>query len=254
MPDYRCYCAYDPLNAEQITLSPEESMHLVAANRARSGDLVRAFDGTGTEWDTLLVEANKRRAVLQIEKAYAIEPPMYTIALAQALPKGKLIESIIRKASEIGIQRLHPIHSGRVEAKLDRKREETKNAKWQAAAIEGAKQSGNPFLLDVAGLSDFHSFLESGAGQYELKLIASLTADAASITRRMRDFQESRDGALPRSAVCLVGPEGDFTPQETQEAIDAGFLPTTLGPYVMRCETAAIAALSVMRSELDLIG
>ncbi len=244
MLDFRCFCEAGSFDGDTIALSPEESLHLVAANRARPGDPVRLFDGTGNEWDATLVEARKNRATLKVEASHRFERPARSIALAQALPKGKLIESIIRKATEIGAQRLHPIVSQRVEARFDVQRAKSKNAKWQTAAIEGAKQSGNPFLLEIEPLLAFEDFLES-AKHYELKLIASLAPEA----RPLKQLLAAQSGF--RNAIWLVGPEGDFTSRETELAIEAGFLPTSLGPHVMRCETAAVAALSLIRHELD---
>lgn len=250
MPDFRCFCNPDSVNADSITLSREESLHLVSANRARIGDPVTAFDGNGTEWDTTLAEADKRKAVLRIGKSTKIEPPSHAIALAQALPKGKLIESIIRKATEIGIQRIHPIQTERTETKISLDRSKAKNAKWQTAAIEGAKQSGNPYLVEIAPLQDFDTFLKT-AESYDLKLIASLTPQAVSLKEHMAKFNAATASNFSRiSAIFLVGPEGDFTPRETEAALANGFLPTTLGSNVMRCETAATYALSILSHEL----
>ncbi|MDQ8203550.1 RsmE family RNA methyltransferase [Pelagicoccus sp. SDUM812003] len=249
MPDYRCFCQIEWIQGDSILLSPEESNHLVAANRARKGDPVRVFDGAGHEWDARLVDANKRKARLQIEHAHQFAPPEHTLALAQAVPKGKLMESIIRKATEIGTQQLYPILTSHTESRIEGKRQETKNQKWEAATLEGAKQSGNPFLMRIEPLQDFSSFLENAA-QFELKLIASLAPGAASLKTHWQRSLEKNGGQKPRSVIWLVGPEGDFTPDETQLALSCGFLPTTLGPHVMRCETAAQYALSITQYEL----
>lgn len=250
MPDFRCHC--DPLPAEAgslIELSSEESNHLIAANRARLGDPVRVFDGRGNECDTRISEANKRRTFLLVEAIHKLPVPPVQIALAQALPKGKLIESIIRKATEIGIQRIYPILSNRCEAKVDSKRADSKNAKWTAAALEGAKQSGNPYLVQIEPLCGFDAFL-ANSGQFQLKLIASLEENAVTMKSHLARYRDANDGQSPVSAIWLIGPEGDFTPEEYRLAADAGFLPTTLGPHVMRSETAAAHALSITQYEL----
>ncbi len=251
MPDFRSYHEQAPTSiGEQIALSPEESNHLVAANRAREGDKVSLFDGLGTECVSRLAIANKKKAVLEIEEISKIAPPPYRIALAQALPKGKLMESIIRKATEIGAQQLFPVASSRCEAKIDPGRKETKNAKWTAAALEGAKQSGNPHLLSISPVSKLENLIEDTQG-FELKLIASLESRASSLKVHLSAFKEANDDRIPTSAICLIGPEGDFTPDEYQLAIDNGFLPITLGKHVMRSETAAIHALSIIHYELS---
>ncbi|MDQ8187266.1 RsmE family RNA methyltransferase [Pelagicoccus sp. SDUM812002] len=250
MPDFRSYHERAPQSlGEQITLSPEESNHLVAANRARVGDPVSLFDGLGCECEARLVEANKRKAVVEVLGISEVPHPDHCIALAQALPKGKLIESIIRKASEIGAQQIFPIVSQRCEAKIDERKQDTKNAKWSAAALEGAKQSGNPHLVEVKAVSDLHSFLEQSQS-FELKLVASLEPQALSLKQQLATYSSNHSGKRPSSAICLVGPEGDFTPEEYRAAADFGFLSTRLGPHVMRSETAAVHALSLLHYEI----
>ncbi len=250
MPDYRSYHEQAPQSVgEQITLNPEESNHLVAANRARVGDPVSLFNGLGCECKTRLIDANKRRAVLEVEEISNIPPPSYRIALAQALPKGKLMESIIRKAAEIGAQQLFPITTKRCEVKVEAKKQDSKNAKWTGAALEGAKQSGNPHLVEIESISDFERFIEQSQS-FELKLVASLQKEAKPLQEHLADYVEKKAGKRPQSAICLVGPEGDFTPEEYQLAAESGFLHTTLGPHVMRTETAATHALSILRYEI----
>lgn len=247
MPDYRSYCENVPAGASEIALSNEESVHLVAANRARPGDPVVAFDGIGNEWDTVLATANKRGATLRVIAHRIAKPPPCRIAIAQAIPKGKLLESIIKKATEIGATDVYPILSERVEIRIASDREETKNAKWHAAAVEGGKQSGNPFLPAIAPSLDLKRFLAE-SDRFDLRLLASLRPDAKPL-REIIGSARQTDRPIS-SAIWLIGPEGDFTDDESDAAIRAGFLPASLGPHVMRCETAAIYALSCLCHEL----
>lgn len=250
MPDFRSYHEHAPTSTrEQIELNPEESNHLVAANRARVGDPVSLFNGRGTECAARLIVANKRKAILEVEEIRTIPTPHFRIALAQALPKGKLMESIIRKATEIGAQQIFPVATKRCEVKVDPGKRESKNAKWTAAALEGAKQSGNPHLVSIEDVSQFDAFLELSKN-FELKIIASLQSQARSLKIHLSQFKEKNDGRIPQSAICLIGPEGDFTPEEYEAATLSGYLPTTLGKHVMRSETAASYALSIIHYEL----
>ena len=249
MPDFRSYCDAPAPAAETIPLSAEESLHLVAANRARPGAPVVAFDGRGNEWRATLEHAHKRAAVLRIQSARSYAPLAPTLALAVALPKGKTFESIIKKATEIGATALFPILAARVENKIAPEKEGAKNQKWLAAAIEGAKQSGNPFLPKIEPVRTFDSFLAT-AGSFEMKLLASLLPQTLPFKAAVEQWRQRNGGREPASAICLIGPEGDLTAEETAAAIAAGFQPVTLGPHVLRCETAAVAALSCLCCEL----
>ena len=232
-----------------ITLPAGESHHLVTVNRARCGDTVIAFDGQGTEWTCELIDARKSGASLRVTATHTRDPLACAITLAQALPKGGAMEDIIRHATELGAARIVPIASERIQVHLDGERSDKKIEKWAAAALEAAKQCGNPWLPEIAAVQSAAAFMESARG-YDLKLIASLQPDAQSL-KTVLAAATAALGRTPRSAVWLVGPEGDFTPAELSLARTAGFAPVTLGPLVLRCETAAIYALSVLSYELQ---
>jgi len=263
MPDFRVFC--EPTSAEPtaLTLSPEESRHLVAVNRARLGDTVVAFDGRGNEWIGELTDTSKTAAVLRVRFAQKIPPLPYTITLGQALPKGDSMERIVRKATEIGCARILPLESERTQVHLAPDRQDKKHDKWRTAALEAAKQCGNAYLPEIAPLQTATAFMEATASasaqsfqsSYDLKLIASLQPGAKSLKAQLADFAAAHGSdtaqARPKNVLWLIGPEGDFTPAEMSAAASCGFQPVTLGPLVLRCETAAIYALSILSYELQ---
>jgi len=265
MPDFRVFC--EPTSAEPATLSlsSEESHHLVAVNRARLGDTVVAFDGRGNEWIGELADASKTAALLRVRFAQKIPPLPYAITLGQALPKGDSMERIVRKATEIGTARIVPLQSERTQVHLAPDRQDKKHGKWHTAALEAAKQCGNAYLPEIAPLQTATAFMEATAAasaqsassvhRYDLKLIASLHPGAKSIKSVLADFaatrRDSGQAICPRNVLWLIGPEGDFTPAEMSAAASCGFHPVTLGPLVLRCETAAIYALSILSYELQ---
>ncbi len=249
MPDFRAFCR--PANAEptELTLSADESHHLVVVNRARIGDTVVAFDGKGTEWICELAGDRRSGAVLKVRFKQKMKRLPYEITLAQALPKGPGMEAIVRKATEIGTARIAPLASERTQVRLDEERSDKKIEKWQTAALEAAKQCGNAFLPEVLPVQNATAFIESARG-YDLKLIASLQPGAKSLKKVLASYAAAT-GRPPRNVVWLIGPEGDFTPAELSLAQSASFEPITLGPLVLRCETAAVYALSVLSHELQ---
>jgi 16S rRNA (uracil1498-N3)-methyltransferase len=249
MPDFRAFCQPAAAEPTELTLSPEESHHLIAVNRARAGDTVVAFDGRGHEWICELASERKNAAVLKVRFQQKLTPLPYEITLGQALPKGQFMDAIVRKATEIGVARIVPLESERTQVHLDADRSDRKIEKWHTAALEAAKQCGNAFVPEISPVQNAAAFMESARG-YDVKVIASLHPGAKSLKNVLLSFhaQHSRG---PRKVLCLVGPEGDFTPAEMSLSQSAGFEPITLGPLVLRCETAAAYALSILSYELQ---
>ena len=264
MPDFRVYSTSTETAPTTLKLTPDESHHLVVVNRARRGDPVIAFDGRGTEWSCELTTDSKNAAILTVRDTHRAPPLAHAITLAQSIPKGTGFDDIVRKATEIGAARIIPIVSERTQVHLDGDRQDKKIEKWRTAALEAAKQCGNPWLPEIAPIQTLAAFLSSSAAHpetsdsdYDLKLVASLHPGAKPLKTL---FAETR-AALPPSGqsptaplriLWLIGPEGDFSPAEIESALRSGFLPATLGPLVLRCETAATYALSVTAHELSL--
>jgi 16S rRNA (uracil1498-N3)-methyltransferase len=248
MPDFRVHCLPSVSDPQEIVLSEGESHHLVSVNRAAKGDTVVAFDGKGSEWICELGEADRRAARLKVRFAQKAKPLPWRITLGQALPLGGAMDSIVRRATEIGVSKIVPLESERTQVHLEGDRSDKKIGKWQTAALEAAKQCGNPWLPEIGPVTPAMAFMDSASG-YDLKLIASLQPGAKSLKAALASFRASHDRS-PKNVLWLVGPEGDFTPAEMSRSSAMGFEPISLGPLVLRCETAAVYALSVLSYEL----
>lgn len=249
MPDFRAFCIPAEREPQSLVLDAAESHHLVTVNRARIGATVVVFNGKGTEWICELTSDSKRAAELKVRFSQSAPPLPHAISLAQALPKGNTMEAIVRKATEIGAAEIIPVQSERTQVHLEGSRSDKKHDKWVTAALEGAKQCGNPWLPMIRPLQSVATFFES-PGTFDLKLIASLHSGAKSLKSVLQESTRS-NGRAPRRVLWAIGPEGDFTPSEMSIAQSAGFQPITLGPLVLRCETAAVYALSVLSYELS---
>ncbi len=248
MPDFRAFCQPSVADPSEIALSEDESHHLVAVNRASRGDTVVAFDGKGSEWICELADPDRRCARLKVRFAQKAAALPWRITLGQALPLGGAMDSIVRKATEIGVSAIIPLESERTQVHLEGERSDRKIGKWQTAALEAAKQCGNPWLPEIGQVTPASAFMESARG-YDLKLVASLQPGAKSLKAVLAQFRAAQ-GRAPSNVLWLVGPEGDFTPAEMSRSKGAGFEPITLGPLVLRCETAAVYALSILSYEL----
>ena len=248
MPDFRAFGQPAGTAPAEIRLSAEESHHLVAVNRCGRGDTVVAFDGRGAEWICECVDPGKAETVLRVKEARPAPPRPFEITLAQALPKGSTMDEIVRQATELGVAAIVPLISERTQVHLDADRAGKKREKWHTASIEAAKQCGNPWLPEIAPVQSFTAFV-AGAGSFELKLAASLHAGAVPLKKVLGQFR-TRHGRGPNRVAWLVGPEGDFSPAEMTAAVMAGFAPVSLGPLVLRCDTAAVCAIGVLSHEL----
>lgn len=250
MPDFRVYCQPAEREPAEIRLNAEESHHLVTVNRCSRSDVVVAFDGHGREWITECIEPSKNAAVLRVREIRVAKPLAYEITLAQALPKGATMDEIVRQATEVGAACIVPLLSERTQVHFDEDRAGKKVEKWRTAAIEAAKQCGNPWLPEIRPIDNFAAFVPAATG-YDLKLVASLHAGTTRLKTALQRHCDRHGGSLPRKVVWLIGPEGDFSSGEITAAISAGFQPITLGPLVLRSDTAAIYALSTLSHELQ---
>jgi 16S rRNA (uracil1498-N3)-methyltransferase len=151
------------------------------------------------------------------------------------------MELIIEKAVELGVNIIYPVLTERTVVKLDAKDALKKQEKWQRVALEACKQCGQNWLPEVHLPKSFLEVLRE-LPPHEVKIIAAIQPDSLSLKGILQ--------GSPKSAALCIGPEGDFTPAEYAAARASGFAPMTLGPLVLRVETAALYAVSVLSHEL----
>jgi 16S rRNA (uracil1498-N3)-methyltransferase len=246
---HRFYLPPAHCKGSTLTLEDREAHHGLHVLRLRRGERVVVLDGAGHE---LLCEtrATERNAIeLAVVQKNFIAPLPYQITLLQAIPKGRTFESIIQKATELGVHRIVPLLSERIVSHLDEETAEARLEKWHFVAIEAAKQCGSAWLPQIDLPLSPKAFL-SRADKFELPLIASLQPDSQHPRERFKTFFTERR-RLPQTVCIWVGPEGDFSPAEMNAARSAGALPITLGRLVLRSETAAIYCLSILNYELQ---
>ncbi|MCK9589358.1 MAG: 16S rRNA (uracil(1498)-N(3))-methyltransferase [Terrimicrobiaceae bacterium] len=237
-----------PDHWESGTLPAGESHHCANVLRLEAGARITVFDGCGREAAAVIVKANPRGVTLKVSASTKTPPPPCSITLAQAVPKGKNMDLIVQKAVELGASLIAPILSDRTVVQIDAAELEKKRAKWREVALEACKQCGQNHLPAIAKPSPPKEFFER-TERVEMMLIASLQPDARPLKSILADFLPTH-ARLPRSVTVMVGPEGDFTPAELSLAKSNGCIPVTLGPIILRTETAAIYCLSVLAHEL----
>jgi 16S rRNA (uracil1498-N3)-methyltransferase len=248
-PMHRFYLPPTESKTGPLMLAGREAHHALRVLRLRRGDRVVVLNGAGGEFICDVETFDRDKVQLAVVEQRTIAPPTCQITLLQALPKAKIIESIIQKATELGAARIVPLLSDRVVADLKQKHAERKAEKWQQIAIEALKQCGTAWLPRVEPPVTPHEFL-ARKEQFELPLLASLQPGARHPREYFRQFA-SQQSRKPKSACVWIGPEGDFTSDEVQKIIANGALPITLGRLVLRVETAAIYCLSVLNYEIE---
>ncbi|MES2997202.1 MAG: 16S rRNA (uracil(1498)-N(3))-methyltransferase [Verrucomicrobiota bacterium] len=221
---------------DSATLEGDEARHLSQVLRLRPGDVITVFDGAGRRAPAEIVSAAKDRISLKIGESVWSPVPRPRITLAQAIPKGKNMDFIVQKAVELGVAAIQPLVTRHTVVQPG----DGKADKWRRIALEACKQCGQDALPEVAEPITFSQWLACKPAA-DLNLIASLAPGAPA-------FRETL-AAHPtvESLTLLIGPEGDFTATETNDAITAGFLPVSLGNIVLRVETAALFCISAVR-------
>lgn len=244
MPGHRFF---NP-NLTSGKLSPEESHHAVDVLRLRAGDSAAVFDGKGTEARVRLTEAEKECVAYQILSTVKTPKPLCRIRFGQAMIKPAGMELLIQKLTELGVSEIWPIASERSVPKPGG--EKRISGRWETIALAACKQSGQnwlPLIHDAAPLDTFLTAPDPAPAN--ARIIGSLQPEARPLPILLAEAKAG--GSLP-SVDILIGPEGDFTPSEIGRARSAGFRPASLGPLVLRSETASLFVAAALHYELNL--
>lgn len=221
---------------ENPYLEGDEAKHLAQVLRIQPEQWITVFDGFGNYAEAKVLSVSKQRISLMLDLAEAKLTPLPEITLAQAIPKGKNMDWIVQKAVELGVSRIQPLLTRHtIVSPGDEKAE-----KWRRTALEACKQCAQFTLPVIEDPVTFNEWIKK-PDTSELKLIASLAENPQNFRETLAAHPELS------SVTILIGPEGDFSPEETGASIAAGFIPITLGDLVLRVETATMFCLSAIR-------
>ncbi len=234
----RFYCPVPLAPGQQLRL-PDHIAHHVQVLRQQPGDLITLFNGEGGEYTASIVLVEKKSVTAELKTFSPREAELpYAITLAQALPEGSKLDWIIEKSVELGVTAIQPLSAQRCVVRLSGERAEKKQSHWHGVIAAAAEQSGRNRLAHLAPLSS----LADWVAQQDLhkRLLLSPRGELS-----LSDWARHQ----PAQALALmVGPEGGFTETEENLACSHGAIMVTMGPRVLRTETAGLAALAALNA------
>jgi 16S rRNA (uracil1498-N3)-methyltransferase len=237
----RFFLPRSKIEGRRGSIAGAELEHLRRVLRLRPGDHIIAFDDSGWEHEAVIRALNDAQGELEILRSYQAEreSPL-AVTLAVALIKGDKMDYVVEKATELGVKAIAPFVSRYTVPKLNDRKAVQRAGRWQKIALSAAKQCGRTCLPEVLPVCDYHELIgERGAA--ELKLFF-WEREAEQTLKQVRDRQ-----AGLRSVFLVIGPEGGFTADEAEMARVRGYTTVHLGPRVLRAETAALTALSLVQ-------
>ncbi len=227
------------INGTEIELDGDRARYLSRALRARVGDIVNLFDGEGADWSAAILQISRNTVTLRVDKKLetGTESPL-KIHLVQGISRGERMDFVVQKATELGVKRITPVITEYNVVKLDDSRALKRRDHWQKIATSAAEQSGRVRLPLVDRPIPLKNWMADKPKQVDTELILKPGATRSLVSV-----------PAPETKVCvLIGPEGGFSDSEYEDAEIAGFAAVSLGPRVLRTETAAIATLAVLQS------
>jgi 16S rRNA (uracil1498-N3)-methyltransferase len=251
LPRFHCPTALHA--GDELELPAGTSRH-VQVRRMQPDDVITLFNGEGGEFKATILRMGRSDVVVRVgEKTEASRELNLHVNLWSGITANERMDWLVEKATELGAFSLWPITAERSVLKLKGERSDKKLAHWQAIAVAASEQCGRNRVMAVTSpLSLAQALLAAKAEQadqanqaFQARWILSLAEGTKNIGDALADAQSSAQSS-PLEITVLSGPEGGLSPAEEAQALTAGFVPVTLGPRVLRAETAPVAVLSVL--------
>jgi len=250
------------ISDDRVQISGRELHHLANVLRLREGDEITVLDGVGGVYEVVIVSCGSDVAIGEIRARQQVQQSQVEVTLLVGLPKADKMDMIVQKATELGVHRIVPMICQHSVPRLSSERARRRVARWQQIAVEASKQSHRPFFPSVSHFLCFDEALEEYRS--DLRLIFTVGVrravpkfdDAGRMPalpiiapRRLKEVLEQNIRA--KKVDILIGPEGGFAEDEVSRALATGAEPVSLGSNILRTETAAIAALTIVLHEKD---
>ena len=237
----RFFVPRENIRRERGFVSGQELEHLRKVLRLRLGDRVTIFDDEGWEYQGTIRSLTARAGEIEILESHKAErDSSIEIILAQALSKGEKMDWVVEKATELGVQTMIPFVSARTVPRLEAKKMELRRERWKKIALSATKQSGRARIPEICDLCDFGELVRR-PWSCDLKLLFWEKESQQGLSQ-IREEKKRLESLL-----LIIGPEGGFSFEEASEAVAYGFKMIGLGKRILRTETAALAALSIVQ-------
>lgn len=247
----RFYALPDKINREVVMLSHEETHHLTRVLRLKPGDEAFVFDGCGREYRCRFLQVEDHCALLEVieELLDAVESPLL-ITLGQSLAKGEKFDVIVQKATELGVSSIVPLLTDQADVKLTDERWEKRLERWRRISLEALKQCGRRTIVEIRNPMSLGALLDeeardSGGNSLETGAVLVFSEKGGAIVEAA--LAETADAS---AVTILVGPEGGWSDDEFGLFARRGTKSVTLGSRILRTETAAIVAITLVQHAL----
>jgi 16S rRNA (uracil1498-N3)-methyltransferase len=242
------------LTESEAVVTGDDAHHIANVMRARIGDSIIVSDGASREVRATIAEIGKGRIVAAVAESLPMtaEPGM-CVTIAQSLPKGDKMETIIQKGTEIGAVRFLPFLSERTVVQYDAKKETKRLERWHKIAKEAAEQAHRNRVPAVEAPQTWKQLLQS-VREADAAFFCYEKEAGTMLKQQLRSAIAARGGAEGMNVLLIVGPEGGFSEREAQEAEAAGCVPVLLGARILRTETAGLVGLTCLLYEAGEMG
>ena len=242
MGEFRIFTPHPLQEDLEVTLSGDQARHVGKVLRLRAGDELVLFDNRGGEYRATVLSTRKSAVIVRAMEFIDrdVESPLH-VHLLQCVSRGERMDFVVQKATELGVRRITPLLSEFSVVKLDADRAQKRRAHWEKVAAAACEQSGRTRLPEIDLPVSLADWLGAHHDQTQAAAPRVLLLPGAS-----RSLPELATGL--REIVLLIGPEGGLSATERDNAGTAGFAAASLGPRILRTETAAVAALSVLQA------
>ncbi len=228
------------VQGDTAVLSGTEAGHMLRSLRLGPGDSFFAFDEEGIRYRMRILEATSRSLRAEVLETWPPEPPpAVAVTLLVGLPKADKMDFILEKATELGCARVAPFRSSRTVPRPDAQDARRRVSRWERVALSAAKQCGSATIPEIPGLLSYPDALALGAVA-DGRVVLYEGEERFGLKRVLSAMDH------PKHVALLIGPEGGFSEEEVREAERSGFVRAGLGRSILRVETAAIAAVSMV--------